>query len=71
VLGEPVVRIVGSALGPLTSVGLVVAAAGAIGWVILSRRRAGRRTSLAVAVDWADACCPACLVLAALPPTGG
>jgi membrane protein DedA with SNARE-associated domain len=66
VLGEPVIRIVGSALGPIAAVSVALAAAGAVGWVILSRRRPGRNARLAAATDWADACCPACLVLATM-----
>ena len=66
VLGEPVLAIVGSALGPLAIVGLAIVAVGGIGWVVLSRRRAVNRPRLEVALSWADACCPACLGLAAL-----
>lgn len=65
VLGEPIVRIVGSALGPLAVAGVILAALGALGWFLISRRRG--RTSTAVPATiaaWADACCPACLSLA-------
>jgi membrane-associated protein len=65
VLGEPVLAIVGSALGPAI-VGLAVVAVGGIGWVVLSRRRAVNRPPLEIALSWADACCPACLGLAAV-----
>jgi len=67
VLGEPIVRVVGSALGPLAVAGVVLAALGAAGWLLISRRRG--RTPIAVPVTiavWADACCPACLSLAVL-----
>jgi hypothetical protein len=66
VLGEPVLAILGSALGPLAIVGLAVVAVGGIGWVVLSRRRAGNRPPLEIALSWADACCPACLRLVAV-----
>jgi membrane protein DedA with SNARE-associated domain len=68
-LGAPVLTVVGGALGPLAALGLAVAAIGAIGWFVLSRRRnqpgGDRRDALTGAVAWADACCPACLALAA------
>jgi hypothetical protein len=66
VLGEPVLAIAGSALGPLAVVALAVVAVGGIGWVVLSRRRAVDRPPLEIALSWADACCPACLGLAAI-----
>lgn len=67
VLGEPIVRIVGSALGPLAVAGVVLAALGAGGWLLISRRRGRIRTGVpATIADWADACCPACLSLAVL-----
>jgi membrane protein DedA with SNARE-associated domain len=82
VLGEPIVRVVGSALGPIAIVGIVLAIAGAVGWWALARRRraiaggpgdtdgaAGTDTAatpLAAVTAWADACCLACLSLAAL-----
>jgi membrane protein DedA with SNARE-associated domain len=71
VLGEPLLAAVGDALGPLAVAGLVLAALGGIGWLVLSRRRARAQTdarsggtSLAAIAAWADACCPACLALA-------
>jgi membrane protein DedA with SNARE-associated domain len=49
--------------GPvLLAVGLGVAVLGAVGWWLIARRR--RRAGDA-AVAWMDACCPACLALAA------
>jgi membrane-associated protein len=71
VLGEPIVRAVGGALGPIAVAGILLALIGAAGWLALSRLRgrtaaqgAARRTAPVVA--WADACCPACLSLATL-----
>jgi membrane-associated protein len=66
VLGEPVLAIVGSALGPLAIIGVVVVATGAVGWLVLTRRRGQARPPLEAAMSWADACCPACLSLAAI-----
>lgn len=65
VIGEPVVAIVGGALGPLAIGAVGLAAIGAIGWVILGRVR-GRASGspLPAVAAWADACCPACLTLA-------
>lgn len=68
VLGEPLLDAVGGLLGPLAIAGVALASLGAIGWLVLARRRPGPtpRDALAPLVDWADACCPACLSLAAL-----
>jgi membrane-associated protein len=63
-LGEPVLRVVGGALGPVAFIGIGVAAVGAVGWAVLARRR-GRRFDLEGAFAWADSCCPACLAIAA------
>lgn len=69
VLGEPVLAAVGGALGPLAVAGVLLALVGLIGWYAISRRgRAGKTTPSSIA-DWADACCPACLTLAALGRT--
>jgi membrane protein DedA with SNARE-associated domain len=67
VLGEPIVRAVGGALGPIAIAGVLLALIGAAGWLLLSRRR-GRIAAQGAApvVAWADACCPACLSLAVL-----
>jgi len=64
VLGEPIVRIVGAALGPLAVAGIVLALIGLVGWWAISRRRRRRGSMLEMASAWADACCPACLALA-------
>ena len=71
VLGEPILRAVGSALGPLAIVGIALAVVGATGWWALARRRraAGGGAApnpAATVAAWADACCPACLALATL-----
>ena len=61
VLGEPVLAVVGGALGPLAAVGIVLGVVGAIGWSLVARRR---RSGSGTALAWSDACCPACLTLA-------
>jgi len=64
VLGEPVVRLVGAALGPLAIVGIAVALIGLAGWIVIRRRGAGRTaTGPSAVAAWVDACCPACLAL--------
>jgi len=71
-VGEPVVSLVGGALGPLAVAAAGLAVLGAIGWVVLGRLR-GRRaaSSLPSVAAWADACCPACLTLAAVEARSG
>jgi membrane-associated protein len=67
VLGEPVVAAVGGALGPLAIAAVGLAVIGGIGWLLLQRVRGGRGASpIATVASWADACCPACLTLAAV-----
>lgn len=65
VVGEPVVSTVGGALGPVAIVGVGLAVVGVVGWLVLDRFRRRRRaaTALETVAVWADACCPACLVL--------
>jgi membrane protein DedA with SNARE-associated domain len=65
-LGEPVLTAVGGVLGPLAIAGVGLAVLGAIGWIVISRRRRGTgpQAPRAILGDWADACCPACLTLA-------
>jgi membrane-associated protein len=66
-LGEPVLTAVGGALGPLAIAGVALAVVGAVGWIVLGRwRRRDVRSPIAVIGDWADACCPACLTVAAV-----
>ncbi len=75
IVGEPAVRLVSGAGLTLVIVGVVLAGLGALGWWLLGRRRAARRTVEAIttgeglaALDWTDACCPACLAIAVLAP---
>jgi len=71
-LGEPIVRVVGGALGPIAVAGVVLAALGAAGWLLIARRRPPPSSEArspggpGVISAWADACCPACLSLAVL-----
>lgn len=67
VVGEPIVRLAGSALGLLAALFVAAALIGFGGWLLLARRSGSRRTPTAA---WADAACPACLVLAAASPAG-
>jgi membrane protein DedA with SNARE-associated domain len=72
VVGEPIVAAVGGALGPLAVAAVGLAVLGAVGWVILGRLRGRRATSpLPAVAAWADACCPACLTLAAVEARAG
>jgi membrane-associated protein len=73
VLGEPILRMVGSALGLIAIAGVFLAVVGAVGWWAIARRRrkeAMDRSGLATISAWADACCPACLSLAVLESRG-
>lgn len=79
VLGESILRVVGSALGALAALGIGLAGIGAIGWWAIARRRRATTSAsapssatrpAATVAAWADACCPACLTLAALGPNG-
>ena len=75
VVGEPILRTIGGALGPLAIAGVAMTAVGAVGWVLLGQQRRSRDGGepgrgepgggVAGAAAWADACCPACLTLAA------
>ena len=60
---------VGGALGPLAIAGVLLALLGGLGWYAISRRRTAVTAAPATIADWADACCPACLTLAALGRT--
>ena len=68
-LGEPILAAVGGALGTLAIAGVVLALLGGLGWFAISRRRTTAKPAPATLADWADACCPACLTLAALGRT--
>jgi membrane protein DedA with SNARE-associated domain len=64
-IGEPVVAVVGGALGPLAIGAVGLALIGALGWYLLGRRRGrGAAPTMPPLAAWADACCPACLTLA-------
>jgi membrane-associated protein len=72
-VGEPAVRLAAGLVGPLAIAAVGLGLVGAIGWWLLSRRRAGRAklgdetpTGDAAALAWTDAACPACLALAAI-----
>jgi membrane protein DedA with SNARE-associated domain len=66
-VGEPVVALVGGALGPLAILAVGLAVIGGFGWVVLQRRRGAQvENPLSTAASWADACCPACLTLAVI-----
>jgi membrane-associated protein len=68
-IGPPIVATVGGALGTLAVVVIALAIVGGAGWFAISRwrgRDSGRTTSLGTIAEWADACCPACLALAAI-----
>jgi LPXTG-motif cell wall-anchored protein len=66
-IGEPVVTLVGGALGPLAILAIGIAVIGGAGWFLLRRRRDRRPVSAFETVaTWTDACCPACLAFGAL-----
>ena len=69
VVGEEVAAAVSTFLVPIAIGVVVLAIVGAIVWTIMThrRRRAGVLPTEAV---WADACCPACLVAAAVKGWG-
>ena len=70
-LGEPVLAVVGGALGSVAIVGIALALLGAVGWIALGRwRRRAAHSPIAMIGDWADACCPACLTLAVVDAAG-
>jgi membrane protein DedA with SNARE-associated domain len=78
VVGEPAVRLVAGAGVGLIAAGLGLATLGAGGWWLIARRRATLRAAAGgdsaaegpAPLDWTDACCPACLVLAVVAPPG-
>jgi membrane protein DedA with SNARE-associated domain len=70
ILGEPILAIVGGSLGTVAIVCLSVALVGAVGWVLLARRRRSAGSLRGLTARWADACCPACLGLALVRSEG-
>jgi membrane protein DedA with SNARE-associated domain len=72
VLGEPIVEVVGGALGPLAFGAVTLAVLGGIGWAVIAWTRGHRTVSpLPSVAAWADACCPACLTLAVVEARTG
>jgi membrane protein DedA with SNARE-associated domain len=84
IVGEPAIRLVSGLGPALVVVGVGLAAIGAVGWRVIARRRAriagpgadgsarstisGTPPGALTALDWTDACCPACLALAVIAP---
>lgn len=76
VVGEPAVRLIAGAGFGLIAAGVGLAVLGAGGWWLIARRRARLRAAAGgdsaaeglAPLDWTDACCPACLVLAVVVP---
>jgi membrane protein DedA with SNARE-associated domain len=71
-VGKPAIALVSGAAGAvLVVVGLAIV--GGLGWWLIARRRARSGTGAGLVKDsppaasWADAACPACLLLAAAP----
>ena len=63
-VGEPIVALVGGALGPLALAAVGLAVIGGAGWYLLGRNRGRRSASpLETVAAWTDACCPACLAI--------
>ena len=76
VAGPPALGLAMQAGPALLGLGLAFAAVGAVGWWLIARRRS-RVQAVAggisagdglAALDWTDACCPACLALAVVVP---
>ena len=72
-IGRPAISLVADAGPVLVAGGVALAGAGALGWWLVTCMRSRRRTPYRggasgdqAAADWSDACCPACLVLAAV-----
>jgi membrane protein DedA with SNARE-associated domain len=70
-IGKPAIALVSGAAGAIVVV-VGLALLGAVGWWFIARRRARSGRDAAIATDsppaasWADAACPACLLLAAV-----
>jgi membrane protein DedA with SNARE-associated domain len=65
VVGLPAVALISTAAPLLAVVAFVgLAVVGAVGWLIVRRRRAARRTEGTDYAAWSDAACPACIAIA-------
>jgi membrane protein DedA with SNARE-associated domain len=71
VVGPPAVGLATQAGPALLALGVGLALTGAAGWWLIARRRSRLRAAAGAsandglaALDWTDACCPACLALA-------
>ena len=68
-IGKPAIALVSGAAGAVVLI-VAVAIAGGLGWWLIARRRArsgaAATSQSASAAAWADAACPACLLLAAV-----
>ena len=69
VVGVPAVSFIQGVGTPL-AVGAfaMLALVGALGWLVVRRRRGAREDVALTFSAWADACCPACLTLALIDP---
>lgn len=69
VVGVPAVAFV-QGVGATLAVGafVVFAVVGAVGWLVIRRRRGTKEEGALAYSAWADACCPACLAVAAVSP---
>ena len=69
-VGEPLLEAIGGVLGSVAVIGIVLAVVGGVGWLLLSRRRREKMATPGPDAGgftaWEDACCPACLSLAAI-----
>ena len=76
IVGPSAVGLVAQAGPALVGLGLALAVLGAAGWWLIARRRSRLRAAAGgesaaeglATLDWADACCPACLALAVIVP---
>lgn len=70
-VGKPAIALVSSAAGAVVAVA-ALATVGGLGWWLIGRRRARAGAGVAIvsvspeAASWADAACPACLLLVAV-----
>jgi membrane protein DedA with SNARE-associated domain len=76
IAGRPAVGLATQAGPALIALGIGLAGIGAAGWWLIARRRTRLRTAAGgesvaeglAPLDWTDACCPACLILAVTVP---